>query len=107
MLRLLYNSLIYVAAPIAFGATVWRGLRDPAYRERRSERLGFGKPMTSAQTIWVHAVSVGEVQAAAALIRALLERYPQRQIVVTTGTPTGAQRVQAMFGDRVQHIFLP
>jgi 3-deoxy-D-manno-octulosonic-acid transferase len=107
MLRLLYNSLIYVAAPIAFGTTLWRGLRDPAYRERRSERFGFGKPIASEQSIWVHAVSVGEVQAAAGLIRELLARYPQRQLVITTGTPTGAQRVQSMFSDRVQHIFLP
>jgi 3-deoxy-D-manno-octulosonic-acid transferase len=107
MLRLLYNSLIYVAAPIAFGATLWRGLRDPAYRERRTERFGVGQPLASDDTLWVHAVSVGEVQAAVALIRELLRRYPQRQIIVTTGTPTGAQRVQSLFGNRVHHIFLP
>src|SRR5690606_38403365 len=52
-------------------------------------------------------VSVGEVQAGAVLIRALKERYPDRPIVVTTGTPTGALRVKSLFGDSVRHIYLP
>jgi 3-deoxy-D-manno-octulosonic-acid transferase len=57
--------------------------------------------------IWVHAVSVGEVQAAAPLIRALRQRHPQRTLIVTTTTPTGAQRVRALFPDTVRHAYLP
>src|SRR5690606_31616038 len=57
--------------------------------------------------LWVHAVSVGEVQAAAALVHALRARYPQRPLLVTTATPTGAQRVRALFGGAVQHAYLP
>ena len=57
--------------------------------------------------IWVHAVSVGEVQAAATLIRALRQQYPQQPLLVTTATPTGAQRVKALFGDAVFHAYLP
>src|SRR5687767_3578863 len=107
MLRLVYNTLIYLAAPLAFGAYVWRGVRDPAYRERLGERFGRVDTQVVPDGIWVHAVSVGEVQAAAALIRELLRRHPQRQVVVSTGTPTGAQRVRALFGDKVRHVYLP
>ncbi|MEJ2275696.1 MAG: lipid IV(A) 3-deoxy-D-manno-octulosonic acid transferase, partial [Woeseiaceae bacterium] len=59
------------------------------------------------QSIWIHAVSVGEVQAAVPLVRALAERYPDRELLVTTVTPTGAERVRASFGDTVHHAYLP
>ncbi|HEY4369889.1 MAG TPA: lipid IV(A) 3-deoxy-D-manno-octulosonic acid transferase [Steroidobacteraceae bacterium] len=107
MLRLIYTVLIYMVAPVAFAVTAWRGIRNPAYRERLPERFGFTAMRSSDPVIWVHAVSVGEVQAAAALIRRLRQRYPQKTLVVTTATPTGAQRVRALFGDSVAHCYLP
>ncbi|HEY8538763.1 MAG TPA: glycosyltransferase N-terminal domain-containing protein, partial [Steroidobacteraceae bacterium] len=106
MLRLVYNALIYLAAPVAFAVQVWKGLQDPAYRERLGERFG-RTALRADRSIWVHAVSVGEVQAAAALIRELAKRYADRDLIVTTGTPTGAQRVQALFGTTVRHVYLP
>jgi 3-deoxy-D-manno-octulosonic-acid transferase len=107
MLRLLYSALLYVVAPLAYMATALRGLRDPSYRDRLSERLGFTQLRFTARPIWIHAVSVGEVQAAAALVRALSSRYPQHPVLVTTATPTGGQRVRALFGDSVRHAYLP
>jgi 3-deoxy-D-manno-octulosonic-acid transferase len=107
MLRLLYSALLYVVAPLAFTATALRGLRDPSYRDRLAERLGFTQLRFPARPIWIHAVSVGEVQAAAALVRALGSRYPQHPLLVTTTTPTGGQRVRALFGDSVRHAYLP
>jgi 3-deoxy-D-manno-octulosonic-acid transferase len=107
MLRVLYSALLYIFAPLALAATALRGLRDPLYRDRLPERLGFTAVRPAGAPIWVHAVSVGEVQAAAALVRALRERYPQRPILVTTATPTGAQRVRALFGETVAHAYLP
>lgn len=107
MLRVLYSALLYVVAPLAFAATALRGLRDPSYRDRLPERLGYTELRFTARPIWIHAVSVGEVQAAAALVRALSSRYAQHPILVTTATPTGAQRVRALFGDSVRHAYLP
>ena len=107
MLRLLYSALLYVVAPLAFVATALRGLRDASYRDRLTERLGFTALRFDAPPIWIHAVSVGEVQAAAALVRSLASRYPKHPIMVTTATPTGAQRVRALFGDSVRHAYLP
>lgn len=115
MLRSVYTALLYAVTPLALAATAMRGWRDPAYRDRLPERLGFtqafASPATGAATLerplWIHAVSVGEVQAAAVLVRVLLKKYPQRPLLITTATPTGAQRVRALFGDTVRHAYLP
>lgn len=116
MLRLIYTALLYVAAPLALGWTAWRGLRDPLYRDRLLERWGYTRlrlprgtdsAAEPGGTIWVHAVSVGEVQAAAALVRALRQSYPGHPLLMTTATPTGAQRVKALFGADVFHCYLP
>jgi len=105
-MKLLYTLLVYVAAPIAFLAQWLRGLGDAAYRERRWERFGLGAQLP-AGSIWVHAVSVGEVQAVVPLVRALLERYPSRTLVLTSVTPTGAARARALFGEAVTLRYLP
>ena len=107
MLRSVYTALVYVYAPFVLGVTALRGVRDPAYRDRLPERLGFTRSFGAAEPLWIHAVSVGEVQAAAPLIRALLKKYPKRSLLITTATPTGAQRVKALFGDSVTHAYLP
>ncbi len=101
-----YNLLIYLAAPIAFLVELWRALRDPSYRERLGERFGRG-PSLSGPTIWIHAVSVGEVQAAEPLVWQLRKRHPQYQLLLTTVTPTGAARARRLFGDQVQLRYVP
>lgn len=107
VLKLLYQLLIHVAAGVMFIATALRGMRDPQYRDRLPERLGFTRLQFSNSPIWIHAASVGEVQAALPLIRRLLSNLEQRPVVVTTTTPTGAARVHAVFAQQVQHAFLP
>ncbi len=102
----LYNFLVYLAAPFAILVQLWRGLRDTSYRERLGERFGLGKAIPG-ETIWIHAVSVGEVQAAQALIAQLRERHPGYSILVTTVTPTGAARARLLFGDRVHLRYVP
>ena len=102
----LYNVLIYLAAPIAILAQLWRGLRDPSYRGSLTERLGFGA-VVEGPVIWVHAVSVGEVQASQGLVAQLRRRHPAYRILMTTVTPTGAARVRLLFGDQVQHRYVP
>ena len=105
-MRIIYNLLIYLAAPVALLLHLWRGLRDPSYRERLGERFGLG-PVLTGEPIWIHAVSVGEVQAAEALVRQLLARDPPVPVLLTTVTPTGAARVRQLFGDAVQLRYVP
>lgn len=83
-------------------------MRAPAYFRRWNERFGI-KPAPSSQqpVIWVHAVSVGEVEAARPLIKALQADYTNHQILITTMTPTGSDRVLSLYGDKVLHCYLP
>lgn len=105
-MRYLYNLLTYLLL-IPF-ACYWvvRGLGNRTYLDRLGQRFGIGFPSID-RCIWVHAVSVGEVQAAAPLISALKKRFPDRELLVTTVTPTGAARVRALFGDEVHHSYIP
>lgn len=97
---------MYIAAPLFSVVLLFRGLRDRSYWQHFGERFGGGESLEQ-QCIWVHAVSVGEVQAAAALVNTLRERYPDIPIVVTTFTPTGAGRARALFRDRAHVRYLP
>jgi 3-deoxy-D-manno-octulosonic-acid transferase len=105
-LRHLYSFLTLLAAPLFSLVLLFRGLRDRTYWRNFGERFGFGSALAQP-CIWVHAVSVGEVQAAAALVNSLRELYPGIPIVVTTFTPTGAGRARALFKDRAQVRYLP
>jgi 3-deoxy-D-manno-octulosonic-acid transferase len=107
MIRRLYSLLIYCAVPFAFAVVLWRGLRDRGYWQGLSERFGWGPHEPTAAAIWLHAVSLGEMSAAAPLVRALRLRYPQNPLVLTTATPTGRARARGLFGDTVDVRFLP
>jgi 3-deoxy-D-manno-octulosonic-acid transferase len=113
VMRVLYTLLMYLATPIIIYRLAFRGLRNRDYFSRWRERFGFFTPPApiassgATQAIWVHAVSVGEFNAAVPLIEALINRFPQRQMIVTTITPTGSARVQSVLGARVFHVYLP
>ena len=105
-MRYLYILAVYLAAPLISLVMLWRGLFDRSYWTNFEQRFGFGEPLP-AGGIWVHAVSVGEVNAAAALITTLRERYPGVPVLVTTLTPTGALRAQALFKELAQVRYIP
>jgi 3-deoxy-D-manno-octulosonic-acid transferase len=107
MIRRLYSVLIYCAVPFVFAAVLWRGLRDRGYWQGLGERFGWGGRTSTTGTIWLHAVSLGEMSAAAPLVRALRSRYPQNPLVLTSATPTGKARARGLFGDTVDVRFLP
>ena len=105
-MRFLYTALVYLLAPVFCAVLLWRGLRDRHYWENFRERFGFGETL-DRPAIWVHAVSVGEVQAAGVLVQHLHARYPQIPLVLTTITPTGERRARALFGDSCTIRYLP
>jgi 3-deoxy-D-manno-octulosonic-acid transferase len=107
MIRGVYTLLFYLLVPLVLLRLMWRGLRAPAYRRRWSERFGFCPGAGARSSIWVHAVSVGETQAALPLVRDLLRRYPEHALVLTTTTPTGSRRAREALGERVVHSYLP
>jgi 3-deoxy-D-manno-octulosonic-acid transferase len=106
MLRFVYSWLIRCAVPFAYVMLLWRGLADRNYWRGLAQRLGFG---TSLRTpcLWLHAVSLGEMSAAAPLLRALRRRYPHLPLVVTTATPAGRARAEALLPKGADIRFLP
>lgn len=107
MIRILYAILTYLLLPVYALYWVFRGVVNRAYLDRVGQRFGFGFPRIPDGSIWIHAVSVGEVQAAIPLVRALGRRFPNRQLLLTTVTPTGAARVSSVFADSVLHSYIP
>lgn len=104
-------SLVTAAGMLLLGPYfLWKGLRQRKYlgslRERLGLRLAGGLRAAGnfrAGTIWVHAVSVGEVLAGLPLLRALKQQYPGRRLVVSTTTATGQAlaRQRASFADAI------
>lgn len=102
----LYTALLYLCLPVILARLLWRSRTNPAYRRRWPERFGFGPPATEAR-VWIHAVSVGEVNAAAPLIRRIQAEFARAPLLLTTTTPTGSQQAARLFGDSVLHQYLP
>ena len=107
MNRFLYSLLLYLALPFVPLKLLWRGIKQPAYRQHWGERFGYYQLKITKPIIWLHCVSVGETRAAEPLIKALQTRYPQHQILLTHGTPTGRDASEALFGDTIQRVYLP
>lgn len=105
-MRLFYSLLLYLLIPLALLRLAWRGIRNRGYWYRWGERFGF-VPRLPGPVIWIHAVSVGEVRAAAPLVEALKRDHPGHRLLVTTMTPTGSATVHDVFGDSVAHCYVP
>jgi 3-deoxy-D-manno-octulosonic-acid transferase len=72
-------------------------------RAEKRQRLGFHTPILE-NTIWLHAASVGEVNASKTLIHNILKKYPEYQLLVTTTSMTGQQTVQAIDKRIITHL---
>ena len=107
LLRGLYSAALYVLVPVTVYHLIWRGFRQREYFQRWNERYAAYGDAPHAATVWVHAVSVGEVNAAAPLVDALRATRPDLRLLVTTITPTGSSRVRALWGSDVEHVYLP
>jgi 3-deoxy-D-manno-octulosonic-acid transferase len=90
-----YAALWVLGLPIILMYLWRRGRKDPLYSMHLAERFGFHKPFTPG-SIWVHAVSLGELRSAVPMIRALLDRGDS--IVTTHFTPAGRREAEQVFG---------
>ena len=105
--RFIYTLTLYLLTPFVLYRLAARGIKYHGYFARWRERFGFFADPGIRDSIWIHAVSLGEVNAAVPLIEALMRRYSDSQFVITTVTPTGSDRVLRLFGGRVFHVYLP
>lgn len=108
MIHALYTALLAAGLvgylPLALYRRLARGV--PL---RLGARLGYGvSPVSGGPTVWVHAVSVGEVMAAAPLVERLRRTRPEVGVVLTTVTETGARVARERLGPLgVAHRFFP
>ena len=106
MARIVYSLILYILSPLVFAHLWHRGKKNPAYRQRLTQRLGFYRQAKQQATIVFHCASLGEVIAATPLIKHYLAIQPL-QVVVTCNTPSGSEQIKHTFADAVTHVYLP
>ena len=100
--------LVYLLAPVVIAQEAWKALMHPEYRGRLGQRLGFVRARAAAGFVWVHAVSVGEVQAAAGLVQELRRRHPGLPHRQSRPSRRPARNARTRCSrTRVQHCYLP
>ena len=125
MARFLYNLLLHLALPLIVVRLWWRGQREAGYRHAWAQRFGGyakesrrGRGLAGGAAagatgnhakplIWLHAVSLGETNAAQPLVAALKQHYPMHRLLVTHMTATGREAAQNLYGDQAQLAWLP
>ena len=101
----LYSAALAVAMLLGLPYWLWQMLRHGKYRAGLRERLGevparFTTPSgQSSSTIWVHAVSVGEVVAVGGLVKNLQQLFPQHRVLISTTTDTGQKMAASRYGE--------
>ncbi len=96
---ILYLLAVIIGSPVILFAILVRG----KWRHGWSERLGGGPaPAGDRPVVWVHAVSVGEANATRTLVEQLQAARPNVEIVFSTTTDTGAERLAKLYPDAVR-----
>lgn len=102
-------DLAYILALLAVSpVAIYRAIRHSRYRKGWAHRLGgIPRRRPASKCVWLHAVSVGEVNAARTIVSELQARFGDAEIVITTTTDTGFARAQAIFGNEYAVYFFP
>lgn len=102
-------DFIYLLAALAISPIfIYRVIRHKRYRTGWAQRFGkVTRKKPGKKCIWLHAVSVGEVNAAKTIIQELETQFPDFEIVVSTTTDTGFARARKTFGQTLQVFYFP
>ena len=111
-MRALYNILFIFFFVLSSPYYFWRMWRRGDWLEGFSQRFGrydtkLKQALTNRQVIWLHAVSVGEVNLCTQLIRSLEPRLPNAKIVVSTTTTTGMGELKKKLPTHISKIYYP
>lgn len=112
LLRTAYNLVFTVGFCLAAPYYFWRMRRRGHWQAGFRQRFGrydtkFKQSITNRHVLWIHAVSVGEVNLATQLIRALEPRLPNVKIVVSTTTTTGMGELHRKTPSHIGKIYYP
>lgn len=100
----LYLLAVVAIAPVA----LYRLIRHNRYRAGWAQRLGrISRRNPAKKCLWLHAVSVGEVNAASTVLDELQRKFDDYEVVVSTTTDTGFARATAVFADRFEVFYFP
>ena len=105
--RRAYSVLLGLLQPAYLLRLWWRGRAEPLYRHALPERLGLYGGPRSAGWVWVHAVSLGETRAAAALVHELRLLRPDLRLLLTHGTATGREAGRELLRAGDEQAWLP
>ena len=107
-MRIVIDFLYLLAAIAITPIALYRLIRHNRYRKGWAQRLGrITRKYTPKKCIWLHAVSVGEVNAATTVVKELRHRFTDYEIVVSTTTDTGFTRANALFGKDLRVFYFP
>ena len=111
-MRTVYNILFTIFFVLSSPYYFWRMQRRGNWVDGFLQRFGIydtklKQALTNRQTIWLHAVSVGEVNICTQFIRALEPRLPNVKIVVSTTTTTGMDRLRTELPSHVSKVYYP
>ena len=105
--RLIYSSALALLLPAYALRLWWRGRAEPLYRQAIPERFGLYSGEPSAEWVWIHAVSLGETRACAALVDALRSLNPRMRLLLTHGTATGREAGRGLLREGDVQAWLP
>ncbi len=105
--RGIYSLLLGALKPVYVLRLWWRGRAEPLYRHAIAERLGSYDREATLGAVWVHAVSLGETRAAAALVDALRRAQPGMRLLLTHSTATGREAGVSLLRDGDRQAWLP
>jgi 3-deoxy-D-manno-octulosonic-acid transferase len=106
--NILFSILFVLSSPYYFRRMRRRGNWRPGFRQRFGRYdANLKQALTNRQVLWLHAVSVGEVNLCTHLIRALEWRLPNIKFVVSTTTTTGMARLRHQLPTHVSKIYYP
>src|SRR5437764_6237549 len=98
---LLYSTVLCLALLLGSPYWIFQALRHGKYRKGISQRLGILPANLRSQgrhSIWIHAISVGEVLAVSELVRGIRAEFPEYRVVISTTADTGQKLAVSRFG---------
>ena len=99
-----YNCIILILLPILITRLIFKNLQDKDYLKNFSNRLGFYKIKSYQNTIWFHAVSLGEVISSQKIVKKLLK---DNKVILSVSTPTGLREAKRIYGQNLLVVYAP